>query len=243
MDRQTRENFVELVDSVVHRHESRATQVLLKLTIWDTEPDIRSLERDVSDFLGQHLYKPLKDIRVGKLLSHLLDLTSRHQLRISPDIFMMLKALATLEGVALMLDPEFDIVSHAEPFIKRVKLARFHPQRLTGDILQTVSDLLDILQQLPRDIREISKFIRKRQIPLSIEHKGFDTMLSTHDQVSNRISFSIIIAALIIGSALIVISKTPPFFYGISIIGIFGFLAAAIMGIWLIIAIMKKGRL
>ena len=68
-------------------------------------------------------------------------------------------------------------------------------------------------------------------------------MLSTHDQVSNRISFSIIIAALIIGSALIVISKTPPFFYGISIIGIFGFLAAAIMGIWLIIAIMKKGRL
>ena len=50
VDRQTRENFVELVDSVVHRHESRATQVLLKLTIWDTEPDIRSLERDVSDF-------------------------------------------------------------------------------------------------------------------------------------------------------------------------------------------------
>jgi len=243
VDRQTRENFVELVDSVVHGQEYRATQVLLKLTIWDDEPILRDLERDVSDFLGQHLYKPLKDIQIGLLLQHLLELTSHHRLRLPPDIFLMLKALGTLEGVAVMLDPEFDVISHAEPFIRKVKLDRFHPKRLTGDIFQTATDLLNVLQQLPRDLRAISKFIRQRQIPITIEHKGFDAMLSTHDQVSNRISFSIIIAALIIGSALIVISKTPPFFYGISLIGIIGFLAAAIMGIWLLVAILKKGRL
>ena len=76
-----------------------------------------------------------------------------------------------------------------------------------------------------------------------MEHQGLSTILATHDQISNRISFSIIIAALIVGSALIVISKTPPFIYGISLIGIIGFLAAAIMGIWLLVAILKKGRL
>ncbi len=243
VDRQTREDFVELVDSVVHRHESRATQVLLKLTSWEIEPDIRLLEKDVADFLGQHLYKPLKDIKIGKLLLQLLELISRHRLRISPDVFMMMKAMGTLEGVALMLDPEFDMVSHAEPFVKRVKLARFHPQRITGDMIRMASDLLDLLQQLPRDIREISRFIRKQQIPLKLEHQGLDAMLSTHDQISNRISFSIIIAALIIGSALIVISKTPPYFFGISLIGIIGFLAAAVMGIWLLVAILRKGML
>ena len=45
------------------------------------------------------------------------------------------------------------------------------------------------------------------------------------------------------GSALIVISKTPPLFYGISLIGIIGFLAAALMGIWLLVAILRSGRL
>ncbi len=243
VNQQTREDFVELVDSVVHRHEGRTAQVLLKITSWDTEPDIRVLEKDVADFLGRHLFKPLKDIRIGKLLKHLLDLTTRHRLRLPPDTFMMLKALATLEGVATMLDPEFDIISRAEPFIRRIKLARFHPKRITGDILQTTSDLLDIMQQIPRDIREISKFIRQRKIPVSIEHLGLDEMLATHDQISNRISFSIVIAALIIGSALIVISKTPPYFFGISLIGIIGFLAAAVMGIWLLVAILKKGKL
>jgi ubiquinone biosynthesis protein len=68
-------------------------------------------------------------------------------------------------------------------------------------------------------------------------------MLATHDQISNRISFAIIIAALIIGSALIVISNMPPLFYGISVIGLIGFLAAGFLGIWLLVAIIKKGRL
>jgi ubiquinone biosynthesis protein len=243
VNHQTREDFVELVDSVVQRHEGRTAQVLLKITLWDPEPDIRELEKDVADFLGQHLYKPLKDIRIGKLLKNLLDLTTRHHLRIPPDTFLMLKALATVESVATMLDPGFDIISRAEPFIRRIKLARFHPRRITGDFLQTFSDLLDVMQQLPRDIREISKFIRQRKIPVVIEHLKLDELLSTHDQISNRISFSIIIAALIIGSALIVISKTPPSFYGISLIGIIGFLAAAVMGIWLLVAILKKGKL
>ena len=68
-------------------------------------------------------------------------------------------------------------------------------------------------------------------------------MLSTHDQISNRISFAIIIAALIIGSALIVISRMPPIVYGISLIGLIGFLTAGFLGVWLLVAIIKKGRL
>ncbi|MFO7963255.1 MAG: AarF/ABC1/UbiB kinase family protein [Desulfobacterales bacterium] len=243
VDRQTRENFVELVDSVVHRHEARAAQVLLKVTEWDIEPDMRVLERDIADFIGRHFYRPLKNIRIGPFLKNLLDLTSRHQLRMTPDVFMMLKSLATLEGVAVMLDPDFDIIASAEPFIRRIKMARFHPQRITGDFLYTASDFLEVVQQLPKDLRELSKFIKNRRIPLAIEHQGLESMLHTHDQISNRISFSIVIAALIIGSALIVISETPPYVFGISLIGIIGFLAAALMGIWLLVAILKKGKL
>jgi ubiquinone biosynthesis protein len=103
--------------------------------------------------------------------------------------------------------------------------------------------MFTFLKDFPRDVLEITRLIRQRKLSFSHELHGFDRMLSTHDQISNRISFSIIIAALIIGSALIVISKTPPLFYGISLIGIIGFLAAAVMGVWLLVAILKKGRL
>ena len=243
VDRQTREDFVDLIDSVVRRNEGRTTQVLLKLTTWDREPNMRTLERDVADFLARHLYQPLKDIQMGRLLQQILVIAARHQLRISPDIFLMMKALTEVEGVGRMLDPEFDIISRAEPFVKKVKMDRFHPGRLSKDIFEVFSDILGLVRQLPKDIRDISRLLRKQKLPIVIELQGLDEILATHDQISNRLSFAIVIAALIIGSALIVISKTPPFFYGISLIGIIGFLAAAVMGVWLLVAIIRKGRL
>ena len=98
-------------------------------------------------------------------------------------------------------------------------------------------------EQLPRDFLDIMRTLREQRLRFTLVHQGLEDMLATHDQISNRISFSIVIAALIIGSALIVISKTPPFIFGISLIGIIGFLAAAVMGVWLLIAILKKGKL
>ena len=243
VDRSTREDFVDLVDSIVRQDEMRTAEVLLKLTDRDEEPDMRQLERDVTDFLGQHLYKPLKDIELAKLLQHLLELSSRHRLRIRPDIFMMMKALSTIEGVAALLDPDFDLIAQAEPFIKRVKLERMAPDRIATDLARLASQSFRFLQTFPRDLLEITRLIRHKKLFFQHELQGLETMLATHDQISNRISFSIIIAALIIGSALIVISNIPPLFYGISLIGIIGFLAAAIMGIWLLVAIIRKGRL
>jgi ubiquinone biosynthesis protein len=142
-----------------------------------------------------------------------------------------------------MLDPDFDMISRASPVIQRVKLARFYPDRLYGDIFDLASELLQFIQQFPKDMLEITRLARQRKLFLNLEHQGLSKLLATHDQISNRIAFSIIIAALIIGSALIVISETPPLMYGISLIGIIGFIAAAIMGIWLLVAILKKGKL
>jgi ubiquinone biosynthesis protein len=155
----------------------------------------------------------------------------------------MLKALSTIEGVARMLNPNFDTIARAEPFIRQIKNSRFGPQRLGEDLWALITQLFEFANDFPKDLLEITRTLRQKKLTINLELKGLETMLSTHDQISNRISFSIIIAALIIGSALIVRSNTPPLFYGISMIGIIGFLAAAVMGIWLLVAILKKGKL
>jgi len=107
--------------------------------------------------------------------------------------------------------------------------------------MRFASEILEFVQQLPKDILEITDLIRRHKLSLRLEHHGLETFFSVLHQVSNRISFAIVIAALLIGSALIVFSKTPPLFYGISLIGIVGFIAAAAMGIWLLFAVLRKG--
>jgi ubiquinone biosynthesis protein len=241
VDRQTREDIVDLVDAIVQQNETRTAQVLLRLTDWDEPPDRRQFERGIADFMGHHLYKPLKDIEFGKLLHELLSLATTFQLRIPPDIFLMFKALGTVESIARMLDPDFDMVSTSKPFVRKVKMDRVHPQRIANDAVEGVARLLEFLDRFPREVLHLFHMIRRERLSVRLDHSGLSNMLATHDRISNRLSFSIIIAALIIGSALIVISETPPLFYGISLIGIILFLGAAILGVWLLVAIIKKG--
>lgn len=243
VDRRTRENFVDLLESVVCRNELRAAQILLKLTSWEEEPDIRVLEREIAEFIGHHLYKPLKDTRMGRMLQKLMNITARHRLRIPPDIFLMMKAFGTVEGISLLLDPDFNMVEHAAPFIEKVKLERFSPERLTDDALRGLRDMLHFIRQFPKDTLEITRLIRQQKLAVKLEHQGLDSILATHERISSKLSFSIIIAALIIGSALIVVAHIPPLVYGISLIGIILFSAAALMGVWLLLAILRKGGL
>ncbi|MDM8553681.1 AarF/ABC1/UbiB kinase family protein [Desulfococcaceae bacterium HSG7] len=243
VDRQTRENFVDLIENVVNKDDDGTTRVLVKLALWDDEPDLRILRKDVSEFINEHVYKPLKDIDLSKVLSHLLELTSRNQLRIPPDLFLMMKALGTLEGVAAQLDPDFNLISQSVPFLEQVKLNRYHPERISGDMMRLGSELLDFLHRFPNDLLEIARLAKQKKLTVNIRHTGLAEMRATNDRTSNRISFAIVIASLLIGSAIIINSEIPPFVYGISLIGIIGFSAAAVMGIWLLIAILRKGRL
>ncbi len=243
VDLHTREDFVDLIDNVVHKRPSKTIRVLLKLTEWEHEPDMRLLEKDAAEFMDSYLFKSLEELEIGKLLNRLMDLAARHQLKIPPDIFLMMKALATVEGVARMLDPEFDMISRTAPFVEKVKLARFRPERIAEDVLRFGTEALNFLDRFPKDLLQITRQIRRQKLVVRFVNERQDDLIAAHHQISNRISFSIIIAALLVGSALIVISKTPPLFYGISLIGIIGFLFAAVMGIWLLVAILRKGRL
>jgi len=243
IDRQTREDFADLVHSVVKKDEAGAMQALLMLTRYDEEPDGRLLARELADFMGQHLYKPLKDLQMEKLLQQLVELISRYRLQMPPDLFLMLKALATVEGVGLSLDPDFHMINQAAPFIRRVRMEQFGPKRMANDIVKSGAELVRLVQEIPGELRGLLRQMKRGKVKMEFEHRGLEPMLATHDQISNRIAFSIVIAALIVGSALIVLSKTPPFLLGIPVIGILGFVVAGVMGVWLLIAILRKGRL
>ena len=141
------------------QNEVRATQVLLKLTYREEEPDRRLLEREVADFMGRHLYQPLKDIELGKLLHQLLELATSFRLRIPADIFLMIKALGTVEGVGRMLDPEFDMIARATPFIKRVKLERFQPDRIADDMFNLGSQFLQFMRQFPNQLLDLLQYV------------------------------------------------------------------------------------
>ena len=239
----TRETFVDLLHCIATKNTRLAVRHLLTLAEYDSEPDLGQLEKDIADFISLHLEKPLKEIRISRLINDVLEMASRNQMRIPPDLFLMMKAFASIEGIVRRLDPEFDIIGAATPHVKRAKLARFTPERIGEEVMGIARETFRFARMFPSDILEILRLAKQGKLHLNIQMDGLDKMLVTHDQISNRISFAIIIAALIMGSAQLIDSEVPPLMFGVSVIGIAGFIAAALMGIWLLVAILKKGRL
>ncbi|MBW1798769.1 MAG: AarF/ABC1/UbiB kinase family protein [Deltaproteobacteria bacterium] len=243
IDRESRENFADLVLNISRRDEAKVCGSLISLTVSDDEPDRYSLERDLNDFINQHFYRPLKELELGKLLHQMLDMAARHRLMVPPELFLMIKALSTVEGLGRLLDPDFDVIKQASPFVKRIQFDRLRPRRVAGDIIDSGTEFVQLLKEIPGEIRKILRQAREGKIKIEFEHRGLEPMLSTHDRVSNRLAFAIVLAALIIGSAVIVLSGIPPKWHEIPVIGLAGFIFAGVMGFWLLVSILRRGKM
>ena len=243
VDRRAREDFADIVYAYVSRDESKIVDALLRVVEWDIDPDRRALERDISDFVESYLYKPLKELRIEDILRQVLELIKHHKLRLPPDIFLMVKALAQVEGLGLVLDPDFDMTEKAAPFIKTLKLKRLFPKRLVGDFLDSGGELIQLLKEIPGELRDITKQLRQGKVNIGFEHRGLENFVFEVDRSSNRIAFALVVASLIIGSSLIIRSNLGPFLFGFPILGLAGFSMAGILGIWLLISILRSGRM
>jgi len=243
IDRQTRDEIVDLVVAVVRHNDAKVTDALLRLTTQDVPVDRRKMELDVSDLTMRYIGKPLKEVNAGRLLRQFMDLVSHHRLQIPPNLFMMIKAITTVEGLGTVLDPDFDFVGSATPFIKRTQMERMHPKRVAADMLNSGAEIIHLLKEIPGAFRDILKQAKSGGTTIKFEHRGLEPMQKTLDQVSNRISFAIVLASLVMGSGLIVLAGIPPLWHDIPIIGIIGFLGAAAMGFWLLFSILRHGQM
>jgi len=243
ISRQEQDDLTELIMHVIKRDDEKAARSLLKFLLYQHEPDMRELREDVADIIDEYLDLSMGDIDIGRLVRQLLAMFRRHNLSLKPHHFQMLMAISTMDTLGRKLDPDFQIVGYAEPFVRQIRLNRLNPKNAVEEILASGTELACLLKDLPGETRTLLRLVRDGRLRFEFHHRGLDPMLETHDQISNRITFAIVLASLIIGSSLIVLSNIPPKWHEIPVIGLGGFVIAGIMGFWLLAAIIRHRRM
>jgi len=238
-----REKLSDIIIGVVNRDSDALTQAILQLTGNEYFENTQELQYQVSDMLEKYSYLVLKDINVGKGLNDIIGLILDFRLKLPQDIYLLSKALITIEGVGRKLDPDFDMIGQTEPFARKLIKEQMSPRKLAGDFQSSAREYHRLFQDSPAEIRQIVKKLMLGKLRMEFEHKGLEPALRKSDQVSNRMSFAVVLGSLIVGSSIVVLSKVPPLFQGIPVIGIVGFLGAAVMGFWLLISILRHGRM
>ena len=243
LDEDTRDVVVNLLIAVSTKNVSGIIKALEMLGCVAEENSMQDFKHDISDFVERFYDIPLKQIEISTILPQAIELMTRHKLKIPPQFHVMIKALATMDGVARQLDPDFNTIAYTRPFVERLVHERHDPKRIYKDVLLYSSELLDILKIIPKDTYEIIKKIKTGTLKIEFEHQGLSKFIAEMDKSSNRISFSLVISALIIGSSLIIMANKGPIVYGFPVLGILGFVFAGLLGLALAIGVLRSGRL
>lgn len=229
-----------LLHGLVSHDSAAVADVLLDWSgSGDAEGD--TLQSEIDVFVDQYRGIPLREINFGSMLSDLVAILREHGLALPSDLALLIKAFITLEGLGLQLDPDFDIASEAAPLIERVLLSHAAFGELAKRSWSKLSSMLGLIAGLPQDLRQILRSVRRGKLQIQIDVIPLKQFGERLDRAASRLALSILIAALIVGSAIVMdVEHGAAKQSGVSF-GMLGFIAAAIGGIWLLISIWRGG--
>ena len=150
--------------------------------------------------------------------------------------------MVIIEGVGLTLDPQYNIIENIKPYAQKLLSVNYSPQKLFKLFLNTIKQSSNLITKLPEDFGDIIQTIKEGKAHIEFEHKGLEPLYEKADIITNRLSFALVLAAMIIGSAILVIAKIPPFYEGIPLPGIIGFAISFLLALKLLVSILRHGN-
>ncbi len=243
IDRPMREALAGLVESIVRRDAERLAEGLLAIGRPLGDADAQEFKQDIAEMLDAYGDVRLRDLSISELLRDAFAAMTRYRLQFPPDLLMLIKAFLTIESVGRQLDPSFQLVDHARPLVEQVLRERLAPAAVAARIGELGHELAGALQAVPRDILDIVRKASAGRLQMQFVHRNLEHFVQEMDRSSNRLSFAVVIAALIVGSSLVFQSGAGPHVFGYPALGLGGYLVAAFLGIWLAIGILRSGRL
>jgi ubiquinone biosynthesis protein len=209
---------------------------IIRMGAANVEVDRKGLSQDMDRLLTKYYNLPLEDIRAREVVEEIMPIAYRHHLRLPSNLWLLGKTLAMMEGIGLQLDPNFDMFAVSEPFVRRLTWRLALPRRAWGqELLRQGADWGELISRLPRTgSRLLEQAERGELFQLSL--KDTDRILRGLDRLATRLALSVLIAALIIGLAILV----PIAAAGtLGWLVVAGFIGAVGLGIWLLILILR----
>ncbi len=237
------ELVADLLIAATSDDTQRIVRVLQNHELLDDEVRPAALEADLALFLHRYHGVPLAKLKMRSLLTDAFEIMNVYRIKFPPELMMLGKALGTYEEVARTLNPQYDFVTELLPSIKKLATRKFSPGSIFSDVSTYLLDLRELLVNFPFEIRRIARNLRKGDLSISFHHKGLEQLILELEKASNRLAFALIIAALIVASSLIMTRPIGMTILGVPALGLVGYVTAGVLGIWLVIAILRSGKL
>lgn len=243
VNRQMRNTLADTILAVGRRDAERLAEIVTSVAVPLRPVNRAELTRDLEEMLDAYGNVPLGELSLSEVFGSITQAMSRHRLKLPADLLLLIKAVSTIEGVGRQLDPSFRIVEFATPVVERLIAEKHTPRVLAFRAADAGRETVKALRDLPRDLAEIARRARADGLQIQFVHRNLDYFIHEMDRSSNRLSFAIVIAAIVIGSAVVVQAHIGPMIFGYPSLGLAGFVTAGVLGTGLAVGILRSGRL
>ncbi len=235
-----RELLNKMLLSIVDGDSRQLIGALEDADMMAADTNVHALCRDTEQLLGTYRNMPLHDIPFSGVMMQMFDIIRHHHVQPPAQFTLMLKSLMTVESFALNLDPDFEIIESLKPYARRFRMRDLDPAEILRKARRTMSEASDVVQRLPDDVKSLVGKFKRGDFEMRIHHEHIDELVKTLDKSSDRISFSVIIAALLVASSMVVSQEGVVFgVVKLETLGFIGYIAAAVIGLWLVISIIR----
>lgn len=246
LDSKTRYHFAPLILHLRNQNTEGIIDILAEMGILSDETDVFAFSREMNELQSKYYDVPLDELSLGTVFIELFQAARRHHIFVPTEIAVLGKSILTLEGLISKLDPDLNIMEAVEPFGKRLMWKRYNPKNVIEKSWVGFIENFGIISHFPKDLKAVATAIRKGRLQLDFNAPQFQKYLHMLDRISNRLSFSIallsfsiLLGAMIIGTA---ITGKTNVLLEFPIIEA-GAIIAMLMFLFLIFTIIRSGRL
>jgi ubiquinone biosynthesis protein len=229
VDRETVTDLANLIHGIASSDIDKFYEAFLALgQVDEDQVDPRSLRRDLHDFLDQFTGVSFERLDMASMLRAFTDGLRKHRLQCPADIVLMIKALTTIEGVAEEIDPEFDLLGFARPHVEKLVKQQYSFKVIKGRFKRNAGKWLTLSERMPGRLTTILDRLGGNKFKIGLDVDGFQTLERTVFHSSRQLSYSILVAAMIMASSVLVLASSAGKTSALGWIGFIGFLVSFI---------------
>lgn len=240
------ERLRELVLALVLRDAEWMAEISVAMGVAGADVDMPAFARDLDEALEQYYAVAGREYSFAEILRQFIRLARRYEVRLPREFLLVAKVFMQLESLGRALDPAFNMLVVLQAYVPRLIARQFVPAFDAGRGVargyRALGTIRTGLRDLPAGIAGALKTLARGELRLTLRHERLDTLASHVERASNRLAFALIIAAVLIGASIVTTFHAGPHYAEIPLVGVIGFVVAAVLGLWWAVATLRGGR-
>lgn len=232
------ENLLQLLLAISEGRGDTAAERTIDIGEPKENFDETKFSRAVGDLVTQHQATSLDNMDAGRIVMEITRISAEYGFRLPPEFTMIAKTLLNLDQVVYTLDPQFDpnavIRRHASEIMRQRMMKSISP----GNLFMSAIEVKDFVEKLPGRVNRLLDTVANNEMQIKVDAIDEKLLMEGFQKIANRITTGLVLAALIVGAALMMRVETSFKILGYPGLAIIFFLIAASGGVMLVFNIL-----